>query len=407
MLVKEIYHRVVAAGIIASITLLVLILLGKHNYVEVLEGIDIDTILLLMAMMTMVSIMARSGIFSYIAIEIIKKTYNKPYLLLVLFGVITGAISAFIDNVTTVVIVTPIIINIARELRVDPRPLLITIVLMSNIGGTATLIGDPPNILIGTAADLGFNDFILNLGPIVVIDSILTLLLLKLIYRKYLRSWKERAKFISTHTIELDKNLAVKSIISFTITIILFFLEDIIGYPPAIPAVIGAGLLLAMSGRTISLHTVLEGIEWSTLVFFIFMFIIIKGIEVLGVIKYIADTISSLSISVDLIVIVIVWVSAILSAFIDNIPFVMAMIPVIKHLNTALNINTPILYWALSLGGCLGGNGTLIGASANVVVASISEKYGYYISFNSFTKVGLPIMLITVGTATLYLLLCY
>jgi len=183
LLIKEYFHRTVAAGLTAALTLVVLILLGRRTYMEVLEGIDVDTIILLMAMMTMVTIMAEANIFTYLAIKIIKKTHKNPFLLMTILCLSTGIISGFIDNVTTVILMAPIIINIAKRIRIDPRPLLVAIILESNIGGTATLIGDPPNILIGTFADLGFNDFIVNLGPIVAIDMIVTLAILKFILR--------------------------------------------------------------------------------------------------------------------------------------------------------------------------------------------------------------------------------
>ena len=408
LLIKEYFHRAVAAGLTAALTLVVLILLGRHEFMEVLEGIDIDTIILLMAMMIMVTIMAESKIFTYLAVKIIKKTHRSPFLLMTILCLLTGVISGFIDNVTTVILVTPIIINIAERIRIDPRPLLIAIILESNIGGTATLIGDPPNILIGTFADLGFNDFIVNLGPIAVVDMVVALIVLKFIFKDWFNMWRHRARYFDIdEIIEINRPLMYKSLIIFSITIVLFLLEDTLGYPPAIPALIGAGLLLAMASKEVTIHRALEGVEWTTIVFFIFMFIVIRGIQILGVMDFIAGNIASLNMSKDALIIVILWVSAILSAFVDNIPFVMSMIPVIQKLNIALGIGGPILYWALSLGGCLGGNGTLVGASANIVVASVAEKHGYDISFRYFLGKGMPIMVITVGLATVYLLLFY
>ena len=408
LLIKEYFHRTVAAGLTAALTLVVLILLGRRTYMEVLEGIDVDTIILLMAMMTMVTIMAEANIFTYLAIKIIKKTHKNPFLLMTILCLSTGIISGFIDNVTTVILMAPIIINIAKRIRIDPRPLLVAIILESNIGGTATLIGDPPNILIGTFADLGFNDFIVNLGPIVAIDMIVTLAILKFIFKDWFTMWKHRIRYFAIdETIEINRPLMYKSLIIFSITITLFFLEDTLGYPPAIPALIGAGLLLATTSREVTIHRALEGVEWTTLVFFIFMFIIIRGVQILGVMDFIAGNIASLNMPKEALIIVIVWVSAIFSAFVDNIPFVMSMIPVIQKLNMTLGIAGPVLYWALSLGGCLGGNGTLVGASANIVVASVAEKHGYDISFKYFLGKGMPIMIVTVGLATIYLLLFY
>ncbi len=408
LLVKEYFHRTVAAGLTASITLLALILMGRGYFREVIEGIDVDTLVLLMSMMTMVTIMAHSNLFSYLALKLIRKTHGNPFYLMAILGLATGGISAFVDNVTTVVLMTPIIIDISRRLRVDPRPLLLAIVFESNIGGTATLIGDPPNILIGSATGLGFNDFIVNLGPIVAVDMVTTLFLLKVFYKDWFKEWSYRLKrTVIVERIKVHRPLMIKSLIAFAVTIALFTLEDVIGYPPAIPAMIGAGILLATASREVSIHTALEGVEWTTLVFFVFMFVVIRGVEIMGVMDYIADLIAGLGISREYMIIMIVWVSAVLSAFVDNIPFVMSMIPVIKHLNSIMGVTSPALFWALSLGGCLGGNGTLVGASANVVVASLSEKHGYSIGFNYYLKYGMPVMVLTVGLANLYLLLFY
>ncbi len=408
LLVKEYFHRTVAAGLTASLTLLALILMGRGYFREVIEGIDVDTIVLLMSMMTMVTIMAHSHLFTYLAVKLIKKTHGDPFLLMAILSLSTGAVSAFVDNVTTVVLMTPIILDITRKLRVDPRPLLLSIVFESNIGGTATLIGDPPNILIGSATGLGFNDFLFNLGPIVAVDMFATILLLKYMFHGWFEEWKYRLKHtIAVEEIKVHRPLMIKSIIAFSITIVLFLLEDVIGYPPAIPAMIGAGILLATASREVTIYKALEGVEWTTLVFFVFMFVVIRGIEIMGVMDFIATSMASLGFGKELMIIVIIWISAILSAFVDNIPFVMSMIPVIKDLNRFLGITSPVLFWALSLGGCLGGNGTLVGASANVVVASIAEKHGYSIRFNYYLKYGLPVMLLTVGLANMYLLLFY
>lgn len=409
LLVTERYHRTVAAGLAASVTLLVLIVMGFRDFKAVIEGIDVDTIVLLMSMMTMVTIMAESNVFTYLAVKLIDRTHDNPFLLMAILGLVTGVISGYIDNVTTVVLISPIILDIARKTRIDPRPLLITIILESNIGGTATLIGDPPNILIGSAADLGFNDFLLNLGPIVALDMAVALAMVKLMYRPWFSEWRRRMRFfrVTAGEIRVHRPLMAKSLAAFAVTIVLFLLEDVIGYPPAIPAVIGAGILLATASREVTIHRALEGVEWTTLVFFIFMFIVIRGVELLGVMDYIAGSIAAMHLSKQLLVVTIVWVSAILSALIDNIPFVMSMIPVIKSLNQAMGITSPVLYWALSLGGCLGGNGTLVGASANIVVASIAEKKGYNISFRYYLARGMPVTLATVALATLYLLAFY
>ncbi len=410
LLTFEIMHRTAVAVLTAGIVLGLNIVLRYASFEDLLMGVDMDTILLLMSMMIIVGVLSRTGFFEYVASTLLRRFHKHPLVLVAVLCSFTGFVSAFIDNVTTVLLVTPIVIEMARRIGVDPRPLLLSIVFSSNIGGTATLIGDPPNIIIGSAAKLGFMDFVRNLTPIVVADLGLYVAMAPMLYRSWFASYRTKIAAEAT-SLEwrpsVDRDLLRKVGIVLCIVVGLFFLEDILGYPPAIPAIIGAGIVLIFVRKRMSLEEVLDFVDWSTLVFFISMFIAIRGIEEMGVVEFIARCIASTSRDLPVLLMVVLWLSAFVSALVDNIPFVMAMIPVVKSIATMLGIDPKPLYWALSLGGCLGGNGTLVGASANIVVAGIAEKHGCYISFRTFARYGMPVMLSTVGLAAIYLILRY
>lgn len=401
-------HRTPAALLTAALIFILNIVLRFTSFEELLAGIDIDTILLLMNMMIIVGVLSKTGFFRYVASRILAKFYDRPYVLVLLLAGFTAFVSAFIDNVTTVLLITPIVLNIFSELRVDPRPLLLAIIFSSNIGGTATLIGDPPNIIIGSVAGLGFMSFIYNLTPIIIVDFFIFILFYSMINRSWFQEYQAaRTKRITMVVPSVNKDLMRESLGILSLVIALFFLEDVFGYPPAIPAMIGAGLILLIARKHVSYEEILGFIDWPTLIFFIAMFIVVKGIEELGVLEFLANGILFLSPNYIALLIVIVWISAFLSAFIDNIPFVMVMVPMIPRLASVMGVEATPLYWALSLGACLGGNGTIIGASANVVVSGIAERNGYPISFKYFAKNGMLVVLLTVGVSTIYLILRY
>ncbi len=411
LLVLEIMHRTAAALLTLSILLALDTLFRFSDFSEIVAGIDMDTILLLMSMMMFVGVLSRTGLFSYMASTILVRFHKKPFTLIVILSALTAFISAFIDNVTTVLLMTPIVLEIMERLKVDPRPVLISIVFASNIGGTATLIGDPPNIIIGTRANLGFMDFIYNLTPIIIVDFLAFLALIRLLFSKWINLYTSKARHLDgrklNYSVVVDSFMLRRSLSILGIVIALFLLEDFLEYPPAIPPLIGIGVLLALLRGRIRIESLLEDVDWPTLVFFIAMFMVIKGVEDLGVMEFIAYKIYSFSTDYTVLLLLILWVSAIVSAFVDNIPFVMAMVPVISVIARITGLNSAPLYWALSLGGCLGGNGTLVGASANVVVAGIAERHGYHISFRGFLKYGMPVLFLTVGLASLYLILRY
>ncbi len=405
----EVMHRTAATLFTVAVLVILNMYLHFIKFSKLIESIDMNTIVLLMCMMMLVSVLSRTNVFSYLAREILHKLRGSPYIMIFILSGITAFVSAFIDNVTTVLLISPVVLEITRRLRVDPRPVLLAIVFASNIGGTATLVGDPPNILIGSAAKLSFMAFIRNLTPIVIADFFLFMLVMKFLIKGWLRSYPKEVKVIDLGggPVYVRRVMLSKVLIALVVVIALFALEDFLEYPPSIPPLVGIGLLLVMTRRTVRIDRVLRDVDWSTLVFFMAMFIVIKGVEALGVMEFIANGILSFAKEYTSLMLVIVWVSAFVSAFIDNIPFVMSMIPVIKFIATATGLDPTPLYWSLSLGGCLGGNGTLIGASANVVVAGIADRHGHHISFASFIKYGMPVMISTVALSSVYLIIRY
>lgn len=410
LLTFEILHRTAAAILGAAVVMILNIGMRFTDFRTLLEGIDLDTILLLMSVMIIVSVLSRTGAFDYLASTILSRFKTRPFALTAILSGFTAAVSAFIDNVTTVLLISPVVIEISRRLRIDPRPVLLSIVFASNIGGTATLIGDPPNIIIGSVAKLRFMDFIENLAPIVVVDFFVFLGVMRLLIRRWLEEYLRSARLdvlAELGVASIEKGLLRRVLVCLGIVIVLFTLEDFLRYPPAVPALIGAGLLMALARKRISIEQVLADVDWSTLVFFMAMFIVIKGVEELGVMEFIAYGIVGYAKSLTALLMLILWVSAFTSAFVDNIPFVMVMVPVISSISAVLAIDPKPLYWSLSLGGCLGGNGTLVGASANVVVAGIADRHGYHISFKSFMRYGMPVMVATVAVSALYLIIRY
>lgn len=410
LLTLEIMHRTSAALLTLALVMILNMFLRFADFRDLLEGVDLDTILLLMCMMIIVGVLSKTGFFKYLASKLLARFYRNSLMLIAVLSLFTAAVSAFIDNVTTVLLVTPLVLTIFSELRLDPRPALLAVIFSSNIGGTATLIGDPPNIIIGSVARLGFMSFIRNLTPVVIICFLAYLLTFKIMHRSWLRRYGEVARSIQleiTHSQIVNKSFLRKMFLIFALVIILFFLEDFLKYPPAIPAIIGAGLAVTLSRRYVRIEELLHFVDWTTLVFFISMFMVVRGVERLGTIDFIASSISAASAGPTEALMLVLWISAVMSAFIDNIPFVMAMVPIVPTVALAVNMQSTALYWALSLGSCLGGNGTLVGASANIVVAGIAERYGHHISFRYFVKYGMPVMLVTVGVSAIYLILRY
>ncbi len=397
----------------------VVVIIGAALYIifriidqeKAFEHIDWNVIFLLISMMIIVGISKRTGLFQYVAIKAAKFAKGDPIKILILLSLITAVFSAFLDNVTTVLILTPVSILIAVELGVSPIPFVICEAIASNIGGTATLIGDPPNIMIGSAANISFFQFLVNMGPIIIVNLIIFSIMAILIFRKKLDVTYERKarimEFDESKSIE-DRFLLIKSIIVLSLVIIGFLVHGVLHLEPATISLLGAGVLMLLAGKE-EVEKFFHEVEWTTIFFFIGLFIIVGGLVEIGVIKALAEFVLKLTKGdLKITTFLIVWFSGIFSAIVDNIPYVATMIPLIKNIGLKLGeANIMPIWWALSLGACLGGNGTLIGASANVVSCSLAEKSGYKISFLEFTKYGALFTLVSLILATGYLFLFY
>ncbi|EJV82918.1 ArsB/NhaD family transporter [Bacillus cereus] len=376
-----------------------------------------ETITLLIGMMILVHITSQSGVFEFVAIKAAKAAGGKPIRILLLLSLLTAVGSAFLDNVTTVLLIVPVTLSITRILKVNPVPYLISEVLFSNIGGTATLIGDPPNIMIGSAnKHLDFNAFLLNLAPIVIIISIVTLGIIYFMYRNKLKTTPEQIeKLMALNEKDYikDQSLLLKSITILGLTILGFVLHSIIHVDAAVIAMTGATLLMLIGVKEHDIEDVFAHVEWVTIFFFAGLFVLVGGLIDIGLISSLAKEVLDVTNGdIGFAAILTLWVSGIASATIDNIPFVATMIPLIQDLSTGLglSVDSPqieVLWWALSLGACLGGNGTLIGASANVVVAGIAKREGHGFSYMDFLKIGFPLTIIALLLSHAYIYLRY
>jgi len=396
LIVDERIHRAVAAMIGAAIV----IFLHIVPWDSLLVYLDFGTIFLLMGMMIIVNTARTSGLFEYIAIRTAKMAKGSPIKVLILFSLVTALSSAFLDNVTTVLLLTPMLLTIAKLMKLNPLPYLIAEIFASNVGGAATLIGDPPNIMIASAAGLTFNEFLMVMAPIALIDLGIVLLMMLLIYGKSMKVEPHERDVMMKAMDNLDEKAAIqdrslfkKSIVTILLVVVMFFFHSLLGLEPAEVALIGAAIILFWSREPPEL--ILEKIEWPALFFFGGLFIVVGALVQTGVISQIASAMVGLVSTTGEAMILVVWFSAVASAIVDNIPLTAAMIPLIKDLGTTMEIYP--LWWALSVGACLGGNGTAIGASANVVVLGISEREGIKISFLDFMKLGMAVMVITVA----------
>ncbi len=403
-IMTEKIHRTAAA--IAGAILL--ILTGVLSVESGFSYVDGNTLGVLIGMMLFVTVVKNSGIFEYIAIRAAKAVKGRPWALMALFMVITALLSAFLDNVTTVLLIGPMTLAITNMLKLNPVPFFMTQILAANIGGTATLIGDPPNIMIGSAAGLSFNDFILSTGPAVLLVMLATVACFYFIYGRKLQVTQEAREVIlgldETKAIK-DRPLLIKSVVMIVLVVLGFVFHAQLHLESCTIALTAAAIMLLI-GRQ-DLEETVAGVEWTTILFFTGLFVVVGGLQETGVIQLLADWLMSATHgSLALTLVIILWFSALISAFLDNIPFVATLIPLILAMgNSGMDIAP--LWWAVSLGACLGGNGTLIGASANVVLSGISTRHGYPITFASYLKVGFPLMLVSILISTAYLLLRY
>ena len=416
VIVTEKVNRAIVSGLGAGL----MITLGVLNQEQAVAGVDFNTLGLLTGMMVIVAITRRCGIFQYVAIWSAKKVEARPWGILLMLSVVTAVFSALLDNVTTVLLIVPVTLLITEELKVNPYPYLFAEIFASNIGGTATLIGDPPNIMIGSAVGLTFNDFLLNLAPITPVIMVVTLIVIYFLWGKGLhttddarrRIMQYRERDTITDVVLLKKSLSVLALV-----VTGFVLAHPLRLEPATIAMFGAGLLLLLNNigreaeeQSEDVHHSFGEVEWVTIFFFVGLFIVVSGIEHAGLLEMLANWVLGLT-GGDMTVtaIAIIWVSAIASAIVDNIPFVATMIPMIESMAPTFGgaENLMPLWWSLALGACLGGNGSLIGASANLIVAGFAERAGHRIKFLPFMAMAFPLMLMSIVIATGYVYLRY
>jgi Na+/H+ antiporter NhaD/arsenite permease-like protein len=416
LVISEKVNRAILALLGAGI----MILAGVLDQEAAVHGIDFNTIGLLLGMMVIVGITGKCGVFQYVAIWSAKRVKAHPIGVLIMLALVTALLSALLDNVTTVLLFVPVTILITDELKVPPYPYLVTEILFSNIGGTATLIGDPPNIMIGSLVGLTFNDFLFNLAPAILVIMPLTLIPLYFIWRKDLTTTPEarrRVMEFEERAAITDTRLLKQSMFVLACVISGFVLAHSLQYEPATIAVFGAAVLLLLDNlgrdaeqQSKNVHHAFAEVEWVTLIFFVGLFILVHGLEKAGVIEAMAkQLLAATGGDMKVMAVAILWGSAILSAFIDNIPFVATMIPLIKSMAPAMGGEHALmpLWWALSLGACLGGNGTLIGASANLVVAGMAERAGQPVRFIPYFKSAFLLMILSILASHVYLVLRY
>ena len=401
-IMTEKVHRTVAA-MTGAILLLVTGILSLDTAIGY---VDVNTLGVLVGMMLFVGIVKNSGIFEYIAIKAAKLAKGRPWPIMVAFIVITAVLSAFLDNVTTVLLVGPMTLAITKMLNVNPIPYIMTQIMASNIGGTATLIGDPPNIMIGSAAGIGFGDFLLNTGMASIIVLIISILCYYVLYRKQLIVDEANIKKVMALDEKksiVDPALMKKSILMLCLVALGFILHSQLHLESCYISLSAACIMLLIGKQ--DPEEIIATVEWSTILFFIGLFVVVGGLEQVGIIDSLAHGLVDITGGNMMITMMaILWIAAIVSAFLDNIPFVATLIPLIITIGkTGMDI-TP-LWWALSLGACLGGNGTLIGASANVVLSGISNKAGHKITFASYFKVGFPMMILSIIISSIFLLI--
>ena len=407
LIATERINRVVAALAGAGVILAMGVVGSDDAFFSKETGIDWNVIFLLFGMMVIVGVLRQTGVFEYVAIWATKKAKGRPFRVMTLLCLITAVASAGLDNVTTVLLIAPVTLLVCEKIGVRPVPFLIAEALASNIGGTATLIGDPPNLIVASRSGLGFNDFVVNMGPIVVVMLVAFVALSRFLFRKDFSAEPEQV----AQVMELDEReaiqdpaLLIRSLIVLALVLVAFTLHSVLHLEPSVVALLGAGVLVAISG--LQPQSYLVDIEWETLLFFAGLFILVGSLVKTGVIDHLAaGLVAATGDSVPTAMMLILWGSAVLSAIIDNIPYVATMIPMIKNMAPSMGGAEGLmpLWWALSLGACLGGNGTLVGASANLTVAGLAERDGVSFKFLTYTKLAFPLMLGSVAIAHVYL----
>ena len=394
-----------AAALAGAMALVVTGVMSAHR---ALSYIDFNTIGLLVGMMVLVAIIRQSGLFEYVAIKAAKMVHGDPWKIMIAFILLTAVLSGILDNVTTVLLVGPMTIAIAKMLEINPVPFLMTQILASNVGGTATLIGDPPNIMIGSAANLSFVDFLKNTGLAVALVIVFMIVMMRFVYKKEIEvEGLDTSKIMNLDPDKsiTDKPLLIKGVVVIVLVILGFIFHDQIGMETSVIALTAAAVMLIIGG--VNVDNAIQDVEWRTIAFFMALFVVVGGLTETGVIKQVAAVIIERTAGHPvMMMLILLWASALLSSFLNNIPFIATLIPLVLALK-ADGMDAEPLWWAISLGACLGGNGTMIGASANVVLSDISTKHGYPITFKSYLRVGMPFMLGSVLISMVFLLVKY
>lgn len=403
--------------VIALFGAMLMVLAGVISQEQAIAHIDFNTLALLIGMMIQVLVLSKTGLFRFLSVWAAQKTNGNPVALLVALSVMVACCSAFLDNVTTVLLTVPITFTLTKDLKISPVPFVIAQIMASNIGGTCTMIGDPPNIMIASQVrELDFNSFLINLTPPCVLIFALTVLILCFIYRKeFAKVSKNHNRIMNIKLAGLirSKGLLVRCLFTLVFTVLLFCSHGFIphwGLESGTIAVTGASmlLLLTMPDREKALEYIFSKIEWTTIFFFVGLFVLVGGLEVNGIINWMAARTMALTGGEPVATTMsVLWLSAIMSAFVDNIPFVATMIPLVQDMGAMGYANLEPLWWALSLGACLGGNGTVIGASANVVALGLARQHHVRISFMQYFYVGFPLMLMSIVISAIYLWLRY
>jgi len=407
VIVSERVHKTTAALAGAAIMIAARVL----DQEEAFAAIDLNVIFLLAGMMMIVNVLGRTGIFQWLAIRSAKLGRGDPLRILLILSLVTAVASAFLDNVTAVVLIAPVTLFVAGSLRVSAVPFLISEALASNIGGAATLIGDPPNILIGSAADLDFTAFLVNMTPVIILVLLLYLLAARLLFFRGVTALPEvRARIaeLDESQVITDPGLLRVSLAVLALTLVGFLLHGPLDYEPASVALLGAALLMVVTRQDPA--DVLRDVEWPTLFFFVGLFVVVGGVEEVGILEDVGERIASWTEgSRTAAALLVLWASVLLSGIVDNIPYTAAMIPVVREMELGLGGggDAEVLWWALALGAGLGGNLTVIAASANVLVANLAERGGERIPFWEFFRYGALVTVGTTAVATGYLWLRY
>ncbi len=405
-ILSERVHRTIVSLVGAVVMIAIGTWLGFYTDIQAMEAIDFNTITLLLGMMLVVSILKKTGLFTYLAIRVAQRAKGNPWKLMLVLGLFTSIVSMVLDNVTTIIVVAPVTLSIAEVIGINAVPFLLGEALLSNIGGVATLIGDPPNILIGSAAHFTFNDFLVHLGPIVLVTWVVVQVILAFVFRKVLRN--RPTNLTELQRLNADRALsdpktARRMLIVLAATIALYLIHDLLHLNPGIVALLGAaaGLLWIRP----AIDEILHEIHWDIIIFFLSLFIIVGGLEAAGMLDLIAAGIVGLTgHGMVIAALAVLWISAIMSAMVDNIPFTIAMLPILAGL-ASRGVNTTPLWWALALGVGFGGNGTPIGSTASVVVVSISEQTDNPITFRTWARSGAITSLASCAVASLCLVL--